>query len=178
MSEKAKDEDDEVPVPAKKSGSKVLPALAVLNTLLIAGVVVYVMKRPAAPAPAAVAGPAVAAGEKPAGEHGEHGKGLDAPGPTLKLENFIIQLRTTESERYVRVAFDIELASEADRDGVVARTSQIRDAVISYFADRTLEELRGSDGMDHIKQALLKRLDDVVTGHRLRAIYITEFIVQ
>jgi hypothetical protein len=32
--------------------------------------------------------------------------------------------------------------------------------------------------MDHIKQALLKRLDDVVTGHRLRAIYITEFIVQ
>jgi flagellar protein FliL len=176
MSEKAKDEDDEVPVPAKKSGSKVLPALAVLNTLLIAGVVVYVMKRPAAPAPAAAGAAAVAAAEKPAGEHGKGG--LEAPGPTLKLENFIIQLRTTESERYVRVAFDIELASEADRDGVVARTSQIRDAVISYFADRTLEELRGSDGMDHIKQALLKRLDDVVTGHRLRAIYITEFIVQ
>jgi len=56
--------------------------------------------------------------------------------------------------------------------------SQIRDAVISYFADRTLEELRGSDGLDHIKQALLKRLDDVVTGHRLKALFVTEFIVQ
>jgi flagellar FliL protein len=144
-----------------------------MNTLLIAGVLVFIMKRPATPAVAPAAAASASQGEA-AGQH----KGLDAPGPTLKLENFIIQLRTTESERYVRVAFDVELASEQDRDGVVARTSQIRDAVISYFADRTLEELRGSDGLDHIKQTLLKRLDDVVTGHRLKALFITEFIVQ
>ena len=168
-------EEEEVVVPAPPKSAKVLPALAVMNTLLIAGVLAFIMKRPAAPAAAPAAASASASqSEVAAGQH----KGLEAPGPTLKLENFIIQLRTTESDRYVRVAFDVELASEQDREGVVARTSQIRDAVISYFADRTLEELRGSDGLDHIKQALLKRLDDVVPGHRLKAVFITEFIVQ
>ena len=169
MKEETKEEVEVPPPAAPKKGGKVLPALAVMNTLLIAGVLAFIMKRPAAPPPVT---PVAASGEV-AGHHA-----LEAPGPTLKLENFIIQLRTTEAERYIRVAFDIELSSELDREGVVARTSQVRDTVISYFADRTLEELRGSDGMDHIKQALLKRLNDVVPGGRLKAIYITEFIVQ
>jgi flagellar basal body-associated protein FliL len=169
MKEETDEEVEVPPVATPKKGGKVLPALAIMNTLLIAGVLAFIMKRPAAPA--------VVAPVPVSAEMAGH-KALEAPGPTLRLENFIIQLRTTEAERYIRVAFDVELSSELDREGVVARISQVRDSVISYFADRTLEELRGSDGMDHIKQALLKRLNDVVPGRRLKAIYITEFIVQ
>jgi flagellar FliL protein len=109
---------------------------------------------------------------------GEHGEKTGGPGPMVKLENFVIQLKAVDSERYVRVAFDLELAAEPDKDVIQARLSHIRDSIISYFSDRTLDELRGSDGMDHIKQTLLKRLDGVVPGHRIKAIYITDFIIQ
>jgi flagellar FliL protein len=171
--------EEEVAVPAKKSGGKMMPIMIIMNTLLIAGVLVFVMKRPSAPAVAAAGAPAKEGGEHGAAAPEGHGKeGVGVPGPTLKLENFIIQLRTAEAERYVRVAFDVELNAETDRDPVVLRMSQLRDSVISYFADRTLEELRGSDGMDHIKTALLKRLDELIPGHRMKAIFITEFIVQ
>jgi flagellar FliL protein len=121
-------------------------------------------------------------GEKASEEHGEkaggHGAPVGGPGPMVKLENFVIQLKAVDSERYVRVAFDLEVSSEPDKDVIQARLSQIRDAIISYFSDRTLEELRGSEGMDHIKQQLLKRLETIVPGHRIKGIYITDFIIQ
>ena len=189
MSDEAK---SEAPAAAPKAGgSKVVPILMVMNTLLVGGVLMFVMKKQS---PVAVSAPASAAAEgehgeakgeekgeaKGGGEHGGGGEGHGAggPGPMVKLENFVIQLKAVDSERYVRVAFDLELGQPTDEEVIKNRLSQIRDSIISYFSDRTLDELRGSDGMDHIKSTLLKRLDGIVPGHRIKAIYITDFIIQ
>jgi flagellar FliL protein len=187
MSEEAKPETPPAAAP-KGGGSKVVPILMVMNTLLVGGVLMFVMKKQA---PVAVSAPGAAAAEGEHGEKsehgeakggeehggGEHGKG-GGPGPMVKLENFVIQLKAVDSERYVRVAFDLELGKQEDEEAIKSRLSMIRDSVISYFSDRTLDELRGSDGMDHIKETLLKKLDGIVPGHRIKAIYITDFIVQ
>jgi flagellar FliL protein len=186
MSDEAK---VETPAAAPKAGgSKIVPILMVMNTLLVGGVLAFVMKKQA---PVAVTSSSAAAAEgehgeekgehgeaKGGGEHGggEHGGG--GPGPMVKLENFVIQLKAVDAERYVRIAFDLELGQATDEEVIKNRLSQIRDSIISFFSDRTLDELRGSDGMDHIKTTLLKRLDGVVPGHRIKAIYITDFIVQ
>jgi flagellar protein FliL len=178
MSEEAKTETPAAP-PAKSGGSKLVPIMMVMNTLLVGGVLLFVMKKQA---PVAVVAPAAAApegGEKSAeGAAGAKGGPVAGPGPMVKLENFVIQLKAVDSERYVRVAFDLEVGAETDKEVIQARLSHIRDSVISYFSDRTLDELRGSDGMDHIKQTLLKRLSGVVPGNRIKAIFITDFIVQ
>jgi len=180
MSEEEPGEEAEAPK-SKGGGGKILPLLLVMNTALIGGVLFYVMKRPAQ----------VAA--KPSGEHAADGEGAEGgggkgkpqpikgyivPGPILKLENFVIQLKTVDQDRYVRVAFDIEVESEQDREAINHHLSHIRDLVISYFADRTLEELRGSEAMERTKASLIKRIDDVVPGHRIKNLFITDFIIQ
>ena len=163
-----------VPAPAPRlGGSKLVPLILVVNVAMMGAVLFMVMRKPAAHTPAAVEAPA-------AGEHGEaaaggHGPG---PGPVLKLENFVIQLRGVDQDRYVRVAFDVEVTTDADKEVVQARLPQIRDSVITYFSDRTLDELRGSEGIERTKLALVKRLDEIVPGHRVRALYITDFIIQ
>src|SRR5207245_236740 len=96
--------------PPKAGGSKIVPILMVMNTLLVGGVLVFVMKNKS---PVAVTAPASASaeGEKEKGEGeakggGEHGGGEGhggGPGPMVKLENFVIQLKAVDSERYVRV---------------------------------------------------------------------------
>jgi flagellar FliL protein len=152
-----------------------LPLMLVMNTAVLAGVLIFVMRKPA-PAAAASAheGEAVAKESEGPGE-GE----ANMPGPTVQLQNFIIQLKTLEAEaRYVRVAFDLEVGNEADKNSVNVRMAAIRDSVIAYFADRTLDELRGSEAMAETKATLLKRLDGIVPGHRIKAIYITDFVVQ
>ncbi|HEY0709356.1 MAG TPA: flagellar basal body-associated FliL family protein [Polyangia bacterium] len=180
-------------------GGKILPLLLIINTLLIGAVLFFLIKKPAA-APAAPpkggehaeaaegegheGGEAGAEGEGAAGEEGAaegpdgKKKGHKKPGPILKLENFVIQLKTVDQDRYVRVAFDVEVGGEEDKAVLVEHMSHIRDLVIAYFADRTLDELRGSEAMERTKATLIKKIDDLVPGRRIKNLFITDFIIQ
>lgn len=195
MAENTKEEEQPVAKPAE-GGNKLVPMILVANTVLMGAVLaVVLLRKPPAAGASSVAPQAQAqaskAGEEPAKEEGaghgqSQGKGEGAasadpngaPGPILKLENFIIQLRGTDTDRYVRVAFDLELGGEGDRAPVQARMPHIRDAIISYFSDRALDELRGSEGMDRIKQAVSKKLDEILAAHRVRSVFITELVIQ
>jgi flagellar FliL protein len=147
----------------------------VVNVAMMGAVLFMVMRKPSASAPAPASAEAPAPSEHGEAAAGGHGAG---PGPVLKLENFVIQLRGVDQDRYVRVAFDVEVTTDTDKEVVQARLPQIRDSVITYFSDRTLDELRGSEGIERTKLALVKRLDEIVPGRRVRALYITDFIIQ
>jgi flagellar FliL protein len=167
------------PRPAPKS--KLIPLLLIVNTALMGGVLFLVLKRPAA-APAAPGGEAAGAEahEGGAAETDKSGKRVDSnkPGPILPLEPFVIQVRAADMERYLRITFNLEIITEADKDPILDRMPLLRDSVIAYFSDRTLDELRGSDGIERLKSAILKRFDDIVPGRRVRNLYITEFVTQ
>ena len=181
-------EDKEKQATEKPKSGKLLPIMLVMNTALIGGVLFFVMKKPA-PAAAGTqkegaAETAAAPGAEGKGEeHGEPSKdgkkgSYAPPGPILKLENFVIQLKTVDADRYVRLAFDIEVGNDLDKEAVQSHLSHIRDLVISYFADRTLDELRGSEAMERTKAILIKRIDEIVPGRRIKNLFITDFIVQ
>jgi flagellar protein FliL len=198
--------EDDIPpegAPAK-GGSKIMPIILVVNTLMITGVLIFVMKRPSAQAaPAGKEHGAAAAEHGDKSEHGDkadkheksghgdhvdkegssegHGEGdvdSDGPGPILKLESFIVQIRAIEGDRYAHLTLEMELGTEADKKPFESRMPRIRDLVIGYMSDRTEDELRGSEGLGQVKEALLKKLDETVSGHRVRALFITEFIIQ
>ena len=201
MAEKTKEEEQPA-AKAPEGPSKLIPMILIANTVLMGAVLAVVLLRKPQAAAVVVASaaksdkghgdsPEGAAGKEGSKEEGSgkgeaagHGEGTPptdpsgAPGPILKLENFIIQLRGTDTDRYVRVAFDLELVTEADRAAIQARMPHIRDAIISYFSDRSLDELRGSEGMDRIKLAVAKKLDDILAAHRVRSVFITELVIQ
>jgi len=184
------DEDEAgAPAAAAPGKSKALPILLVINTLLLTGVLIFVMKRPAAHA-APEGGKAAAEG---GGEHGggEHGGGEDkekapggghseegAMGPTVRFENFTVQLKSLDVDRYAHMAIEIEVADEVAKGMVEKQVPPIRDAILSYLSDRTPDELRGSDGLKEIKESMIKKLDELIPGHRIRNVYITDFIIQ
>jgi len=164
--------------PKAGSSNKLVPLILGVNVLMMGAVMFMVMRKPsAAPAPVAAEAPAPSAHGEAAGPSGGPGH-APAPGPVLKLENFVIQLRGVDQDRYVRVAFDVEVTADTDKELVQAHLPQIRDSVITYFSDRTLDELRGSDGIERTKVALMKRLDEIVPGRRVHALYVTDFIIQ
>jgi len=170
---------------------KVVPLLLVVNTLLLAGVLAaLLLVKPKGTAQGA-------AGEKAdehaaaAGEHGgghgakaaEKGKeGHDgkeaAPGPTLRMADFVVHLRDADADRYARVSFEMEVADEKGKEAVTLRMPQIRDAFLAYLSDRTAEELRGSEAMARVKGALNQRLGEVAPGVPVRGLYVTELVVQ
>jgi flagellar basal body-associated protein FliL len=79
-------------------------------------------------------------------------------------------------DRYVKTNFELQLVHARDRDEVMNRLPQIRDTLITYFLDRTMEEITGSAGMERTKQQVLQRLQRLLP-YPLRGIYITDFVV-
>lgn len=211
---------------APKGGgaSKLLPALVGVNSLLLVGVLGFLvfqtLKKPA-PAPAADAHEEAAAhDEAPPEEHGEkadekkgdkkaekkpekkddkkaekkdekkeehggggektagHGEPGSVSGPLVKISDFVVHLRNPEMDRYARMSFDVEVLGESDKDRLNENLPKVRDAFISYLSDRTVEDLRGSEGLGRTKDALQTRLRELVPEARVRALYISDFVVQ
>src|SRR3954453_19127242 len=107
----SEEEENAAAAPAAAAGkSKVLPLLLVINTLLLSGVLVFVMKRPTAHAEGEGKPKAEpATGE---GHEGAEGPGKDdgtpGLGPTLRFDNFTVQLKSADVDRYAHLSLEIE----------------------------------------------------------------------
>lgn len=151
--------------------SPVLPIVLGLNTALLVAVLVKVFLFPAP-----VAAAEAQAGERPEAAprgHGEHGLG-----PTVKLADFVVHLRNPEAERYARMSFELEVSGEEQKAALAGVMPKVREVFLSYLSDRTVEELRGSEGIERTKRELLVRLGQAVEGAPVRAIYITDIVIQ
>lgn len=220
MSDAKKPDAPAAPAEPKKSGgSKLVPILVGVNSLVMMGVlgllVMQTMNKGAAPAgkkeETAEHGEkkddakAEEHGEKKeeakAEEHGEkkeaggeHGEKKEeggehaakpssssssgAMGPLVKVSDFVVHLRNPEVDRYARISFDVEVIADSDKEALNKSMSKVRDAFISYLSDRTVEELRGSDGLHRTKDALQTKLRELVPDTRVRALYISDFVIQ
>lgn len=113
------------------------------------------------------------------GEGGEGKEGGGGPANTMvKLPDFVVHLRNPDADRYARLSFDVEVFGESDRDRLTASLPRVRDAFISYLSDRTLEDLRGSEGLSRTKDSLQTTLRQLVPDARIKALYISDFVVQ
>ena len=168
----------------KGGGGKLVPLLLVVNSALLAGVLALLVLKPGG---AAAAKPEKGDEHAAPAEHahGGGGKGEKAkegkenmPGPSLRLPDFVVHLRDAEADRYVRVAFELELGDEKAKEVLTARTPQIRDAFLSYLSDRSADELRGSENMAKMKAALGQRIGEIAPGVAVRGFYIADLVVQ
>src|SRR5947209_12991397 len=104
---------------APRSG-KLLPAVLVLNSALLAGVIAMLVLKPSGATSHASADKQA---EAPKGEaaHGEAAAiAAGVMGPTVKLPDFVIHLRATEADRYARLSFEVEVGSEKDKADVTS----------------------------------------------------------
>lgn len=153
--------------------NKLVPVLLCLNTLLLGGVLAVLVLRPGGIAAPQAAPPAEAA-EAPA----DAAPATPSLGPVVRLPDFVVHLRNPEVDRYARITLELELAAEKDREIVTKYMPKVRDTLLGWLSDRTLEEMRGSEGMERTKEALLRELEAAIPGRPVRAIYIADFVVQ
>jgi flagellar FliL protein len=159
-------------------GSKLVPILLVVNLVLVAAVLaVFLLRGSGGGSAPAEHGAAAEKGHD--GKDGGKAKGGEVlPGPTVKLADFVVHLRNVESDRYARLSFEIEVATEEDKTKLGSLMPRIRDGFITYLSDRTLEELRGSEAIGRTKQALEERLAQMTPGVKVQALYVTDLVIQ
>jgi len=110
-------------------------------------------------------------GKPPSGGRG--GPESGELGPIVNLPSVIVRLHGTERDVYVDVAFDLEVGSEHDKDAAQERLSGLQEATIKVLSESTPEDMRGPRRLARTKARLLERFRNVVTGRKLKALYVS-----
>lgn len=96
--------------------------------------------------------------------------------PIVSLPDVVVALNGP-SRLYVDAAFDLEVASERDRDAVKQQLPRVRHETISFLSQLTPDELRGSAELAKTKARLLARFRGVMPEQRLEALYLSYLAV-
>ena len=159
--------------PAEKGGNgKMMMILMIVNIMAVLGVLVYlVVSRSGPSGTVVVAGEAVAAPEPSEGG-----------GPAWTMDPLIVNLRVPEGTRYLKVALEFELTGEKYLDLADQRKNRLKDQIIEFLSDLTVDDVVGSEQKQYIKERLLTRLNHSMEaeagGPVFRRVFFPEFLVQ
>jgi flagellar basal body-associated protein FliL len=101
--------------------------------------------------------------------------------PTVPLAGSLVHLlrgETDSAERHASIQLDLELEDRKDLAMVAQHMPMMREAVLSYFSDRTAREIKAPGSLARIKEDLLPRLNRALPAPRIRVLYITQIVVQ
>ncbi len=156
----------DVDIQAIKPKSGLVPIILGINSVALVAVLAVVLLR------------SPSGGSAKSEEGPEGSSAASKVGPTLRLADFTARLHGIDTDRYARISIEIEVPTEKDRDDLAAYMPQIRDGFISYLADATLDDLTGSANLVKTKEKLSQRLHEIVPNQKIRALYITDLVVQ
>lgn len=117
-------------------------------------------------------------GEAGGGAGGEDGGGEGKMGVFLSLDPFIVNLASDAGKRYLKVVMQLELAKPEMGVEVNNRMPQIKDAVITVLSSKSSEELLTIEGKFQLKEQVLTRINNLLTGGVVKNIFFVEFVIQ
>jgi len=94
----------------------------------------------------------------------------------VKMEPFIANL--TDKRRYVKITLEVEVVDKAYEEKVVAKTPNLRDAIIILLSSKSSETLGTIEGKLQLKDEILVRLNQVMEKEVFKNIYFTDFVMQ
>lgn len=103
---------------------------------------------------------------------------LIEPRPTLPLDEFVINLADSEEIRFLKMALELELADESDKEPLTKLKPQLRDTVIRTASRRTLMSLITAGGKDRLKKELKREINQALGADIVTEVYFTAFAMQ
>ncbi len=99
-------------------------------------------------------------------------------GPMVNIEEFIVNIISADSNRYVKASLTVELTSEKTREEVEMRMPQMRDAILLLLGNKTYEELQDLQGKRQLKAELKNKINSFLQSGKVKSVYFTNFVVQ
>ena len=108
----------------------------------------------------------------------ERGSESTSLGPTIKLDNFVINIIDGERTRYLKAGITLEAMDKKTKQEIQNRKPQIRDAVIFLSSNKNFRELRDLQGKKQLQADLQHKINSILKKGKVRRIFFTEFVVQ
>ena len=99
-------------------------------------------------------------------------------GPIYPLDQFIVNLVSNSSSRYLKCKIDLELDSPELQQEVDKKLPAIRDLIIRILSSKTVEEIQTAKGKEKLKEEIKRKINEILTTGEIRHVYFTEFVIQ
>lgn len=110
---------------------------------------------------------------------GPGGEQAEALGKRVALDHFIVNLNEARSTRYLKVEFALELSDESVEELVKERQDVIRDRVLTYLSGLTIDDVRGSETKEVIREVLIRRTNEALGSEdAVKNVLFKDFVVQ
>lgn len=94
------------------------------------------------------------------------------------LDPFLVNLADTDSSRYLKIRINIESGEPKENEGIKERLPRLRDAILSLLSSKTYREIYESEGKKKLKEEIIQRANQSLTGFQVKDVYFTEFVIQ
>lgn len=101
-----------------------------------------------------------------------------AVGQTFSMDPFVVNLNETGGKRYLKSKIELEYMEEGVGKELKLRLPQMRDVILLHLSSKTLDEIRSIDGKVELKNALIKRINQVLKQGKIRNLFFTQFVIQ
>ena len=95
----------------------------------------------------------------------------------IELLPFIVNLADREEPKYLRMTVSLGI-SEASEKPDPLFTTKIRNAILAVVTTKTAEQILTVEGKKELRKAMLEAAQSAAHKPEVKAIYITDFIVQ
>jgi flagellar FliL protein len=99
-------------------------------------------------------------------------------GPIYPLDQFIVNLVSNNSSRYLKCKIDLELDSPELQQEADKKLPAIRDLIIRILSSKTVEEIQTAKGKEKLKEEIKRKINELLSTGEIRHVYLTEFVIQ
>ncbi len=99
-------------------------------------------------------------------------------GAMFDMDPFVVNLNEAGGKRYLKSKVEIEYVGDNVRLELTSRLPQLRDVILLHLSSKSLDEIRSVDGKIELKNALIKRINQVLKQGKIRNLYFTQFVIQ
>ncbi len=96
-------------------------------------------------------------------------------GVLYPLDAFLVNINSDQGPKFLQVQLELELSSPSLEDEVSRKKPAIRDAIILLLSSRTFRELRDKEGLERLRQDLIKTVDSLLVQGKIKEVYFTQF---
>jgi len=97
----------------------------------------------------------------------------------VELQPFIVNLADNDDARYLRMTVSLGIAgTEGGEKSTPLFTTKVRNAMISVLTAKTSTQVLSPEGKAELRKQLLEAARTVSGEPQVKAIYITDFIIQ
>lgn len=98
-------------------------------------------------------------------------------GPTQSMGEFVVNLTSTRSYRYIKTEVYVEMENDELKKEIEDRSPQLRDAINAILRSQTEEDIKEAD-LGVLKQKILEKINEYLIDGKVKNVYFDEFVIQ